>query len=47
VWKHDLFKAANPTSAMNGTKGKEEILQFPPKKLTPEEKSQVTTLWKV
>jgi hypothetical protein len=44
-WKHDLFKTVNKsTIATNdGTQAKEQPLQFPPKRYTEAEKSQVCT----
>ena len=42
-WKHDLFKPIT-----NGPKGKakEEIVHFPPKRYTQQEKAQVFSFWR-
>jgi hypothetical protein len=41
AWTHDLFPSLNGKTNSKGGKGKEEIIQFPPKKLTPKEEAQV------
>jgi len=42
AWKHDLYKTVNKPSNAGGGKGKtEEVIQFPRRKYTEQEKAQV------
>jgi hypothetical protein len=45
AWKHDLYKTVNKPSNAGGGKGKaEEVIQFPRRKYTEQEKAQVRFL---
>jgi hypothetical protein len=43
TWKHDLYKSLNGNAAKPGksSEGKEEVIQFPAKKLTAKEQAEV------